>query len=171
MDFLTLLLLFPTLLRKVDDDSANTCLSGLLIQTQRTCFNVARRLHQRSTYNRPLGRILDVQEHLTNMALHNNNPRYLPIPGIYSLISYSPWPSLLTLLHYPSTVMSPLVNLAWLTSLLNLSQTTLKSPSLPLPDAITRNWGAYSPFFSLAEYSVPDGCVVTQVKALVLFRS
>jgi len=41
-----------------------------------------------------------------------------------------------------------------------------KTPSLPLPHSITHHWGAYSPFFSLAEYSVPEGCTVNQVNLL-----
>lgn len=38
-----------------------------------------------------------------------------------------------------------------------------KTPVIPLPDAVKHNWGAYTPFFSLSEYFVPDGCSVNQV--------
>jgi len=41
-----------------------------------------------------------------------------------------------------------------------------ETPSLPLSDSVTHNWGAYSPFFSLAEYSVPGGCTINQVNLL-----
>jgi len=52
------------------------------------------------------------------------------------------------------------------TDMIGAPKTPSASLPLPLPDSITHNWGAYSPFFSLAKYSVPEGCTVNQVNLL-----
>jgi hypothetical protein len=41
----------------------------------------------------------------------------------------------------------------------------LKSRPLPVPESVTHNWGAYSPYHPLSEYYVPSGCEVKQVSA------
>lgn len=65
-----------------------------------------------------------------------------------------------------SRVTRIVVVLLILTILFRMASNRHKPPAVPpieLPDRILHSWAQYSPYFPLARYEVPSGCVVTQV--------